>query len=72
MASPQTLGTSTQAVCVYVKDLDAHYERARAAGAEITSPLQDNDFGFRGYGVRDLEGHLWTFGTYLPDTGQGQ
>ena len=71
MASPQSLGTATQALCVYVDDLDAHFERARAAGAEITSPPQDTDFGAREYHARDVEGHLWTFGTYLPVTDQG-
>jgi uncharacterized glyoxalase superfamily protein PhnB len=67
MASPQALGVSTQALYVYVDDLDAHFERARAASAEITSPLKDTDFGFREYHARDLEGHGWTFGTYRPD-----
>ena len=67
LASPQTLGGSTQALCVYVADLEAHFERARAAGAEIVSPLKTTDFGTRDYHARDLEGHLWTFGTYLPN-----
>ena len=65
--SPQVLGRSTQALCVYVADVDEHFERARAAGAEITSPPQDTDFGFREYQVMDLEGHPWTFGNYHPD-----
>jgi len=67
MVSPQAFGSSTQALCVYVDDLDAHFERARSAGAEITSPLKGTDFGFREYHARDLEGHGWTFGTYRPD-----
>ena len=67
LVSPEVLGTATQALYVYVDDLDAHFERARSAGAEITSPITDTDFGSREYHVRDLEGHLWTFGTYLPD-----
>jgi len=67
MASPRTLGAATQALCVYVEDLDAHFERARAAGAEITSPIQATDFGAREYHARDLEGHPWTFGTYRPE-----
>jgi uncharacterized glyoxalase superfamily protein PhnB len=71
MTSPQALGTSTQALCVYVDDLDAHFARAQAAGAEITSPPQDTDFGFREYHARDLEGHSWTFGTYLPNADPG-
>lgn len=70
MASPQTLGSATQSLCVYVEDLDTHFESARSAGAEIVSPLESTDFGSRGYSVRDPEGHLWTFGNYLPDTAQ--
>jgi uncharacterized glyoxalase superfamily protein PhnB len=67
MASPEALGAATQALYVYVDDLDAHFERARLAGAELTSQITDTDFGSRQYHVRDLEGHLWTFGTYRPD-----
>jgi uncharacterized glyoxalase superfamily protein PhnB len=64
----EELGGATQALYVYVDNLDAHFERARSAGAEITSPPKATDFGAREYHVRDLEGHFWTFGTYLPDT----
>jgi len=53
---------------VYVADVDAHYARAKAAGAEIVMELEDTDYGSRGYSVRDLEGHLWSFGTYHPGT----
>ena len=66
LGSPGTTGIATQALSVYVEDVDAHFERARAAGAEITSPPRDTDFGSREYHARDLEGHPWTFGTYLP------
>ena len=71
MTSPQVLGTATQALYVYVDDLDAHFERARSAGAEITNPPKDTSFGAREYHARDLEGHYWTFGTYLPDADRG-
>ncbi|HLL15192.1 MAG TPA: VOC family protein [Pyrinomonadaceae bacterium] len=70
MASPRALGVATQALYVYVDDLDAHYERARRAGAQIVSPPEDTDFGSREYHVRDVEGHLWTFGTFLPTVGE--
>lgn len=66
IASPQVLGATTQALYVYVDDLDAHFERARLAGAQIISPPEETDFGSREYHVRDVEGHLWTFGTFLP------
>ena len=67
ITSPDELGISTQALCVYVDDVDAHFERARSAGAEIIDPPEDTDFGSREYHTRDLEGHLWTFGTYRPE-----
>jgi len=53
-------------IYVVVADIDAHFARAQAAGAEIVTPLNDTDYGSREYAVRDLEGHLWSFGTYDP------
>ena len=47
-------------------DIDAHCERARAAGAEIVREPEDQDYGSRDYSARDLEGNLWSFGTYRP------
>jgi uncharacterized glyoxalase superfamily protein PhnB len=55
-----------QSIYVAVDDVDAHYVRARAAGAEITRELDDTDYGSREYSARDLEGHHWHFGTYRP------
>lgn len=51
---------------VAVDDIEAHYARARAAGAEIVRPLADTDYGAREYSARDCEGRLWSFGTYRP------
>jgi PhnB protein len=53
-------------VYAWVEDLEAHYARAQAAGAEIVRPFADTDYGTREYGARDLDGHLWFFGTYRP------
>lgn len=64
--SPLDLPASNQAVFVYVEDVDAHHERAKAEGAEIIQPLEDTSYGSRGYSARDPEGHQWTFGTYRP------
>lgn len=49
-----------------VTDPDAHYERSKAAGAEILRDLADQPYGSREYGARDLEGNGWSFGTYDP------
>jgi uncharacterized glyoxalase superfamily protein PhnB len=57
-----------QGVAVYVADVDAHYARAKAAGAQIVRELEDTPYGSREYSVRDLEGFLWSFGTYRPET----
>jgi len=51
---------------VIVEDADAHCARARAAGAEILMEPEDADYGGRGYTCRDLEGNVWTFGTFDP------
>lgn len=51
---------------VYVADVDAHHERALAAGAKIVVPPHDNDYGGRGYTALDLEGNEWSFGSYRP------
>ena len=59
--SPLELGAATQGLCVYVDDVDAHFERARSAGAHIVCPPEDTDFGQRIYHVTDAEGHPWTF-----------
>jgi uncharacterized glyoxalase superfamily protein PhnB len=64
--SPQALGAATQMLAVYVPDPDAHFERARTAGAKILAAPNDTDFGSREYHVLDLEGHPWTFGTFQP------
>ena len=53
----QSMGTF-----VWVDDVDAHYARARAHGAEITYELTDQAYG-RNYGARDPEGHDWFFTT---------
>jgi uncharacterized glyoxalase superfamily protein PhnB len=50
---------------VAVDDLDAHYRRAVAAGAEVVDGLQHQDYGSF-YSARDPEGNLWSFGTYTP------
>ena len=65
--TPKELGAATQSVYVYVDDVDAHYEHAKAAGAEIIREPEDQFYGDRNYGARDPEGHEWMFGTHVRD-----
>jgi PhnB protein len=51
----------TSLVHIMVDDVDAHYERARAAGASIVEEPNDLPFGQRRYGCRDPQGHEWYF-----------
>jgi uncharacterized glyoxalase superfamily protein PhnB len=52
---------------VVTADPDAVHARAVAAGAEITDPLHDTDYGSRDFAARDPEGNRWSFGTYRGD-----
>ena len=47
-------------VLVYVDDVKAHFERAKAGGATILSALDDDENATR-YRAEDLEGHRWMF-----------
>jgi uncharacterized glyoxalase superfamily protein PhnB len=57
----------TTGVYVAVTDVDAHHRRAVEHGAEILMPPTDQDYGSRDYMARDLEGNVWSFGTYAPE-----
>jgi uncharacterized glyoxalase superfamily protein PhnB len=50
-------------IYVVVPDADAAYERAKAAGADVTEPA-DLDYGSRDVTVTDPDGNRWTLGTY--------
>lgn len=64
--APRDLGgANTQSAYMVVDEVDDHYARAKAAGAEIVYDLCDEDHG-RGYSCRDPEGYLWSFGDYDP------
>lgn len=67
MRQPDEIGgRETQSPYVIVEDADAIYARAKLGGAEILIDIRDEDYGGRGFTCRDLEGHVWTFGTYDP------
>ena len=67
LRSPKTLGgQTTQTLMLYVDDVDAHFARARAAGAIVASEPKVTDYGEehwadKSYGALDLEGHQWWF-----------
>jgi uncharacterized glyoxalase superfamily protein PhnB len=64
--SPLAVDVANSGLVVHVDDVDAHYERARAAGARIDSEPVDQPYGQREYGARDPEGHRWWFAAPVP------
>ncbi len=67
MTQPDAIGgAQTQTVYVVVPDADAIYARVREVGAPIVMEIRDEDYGGRGFTCRDLEQHVWSFGTYDP------
>jgi uncharacterized glyoxalase superfamily protein PhnB len=66
LVSPRELaGVHGQIYCE-VDDVDAHYRKARAAGATIVGEPADQPHGSRTYRAMDTEGHRWIFGSALP------
>jgi len=62
--SPRTLGGISQSLYIFVGDVEAHYQRAKAAGATILGePMTSR--GNRHYFVEDPEGHYWGFAEHV-------
>jgi uncharacterized glyoxalase superfamily protein PhnB len=63
MKSPASLGgAGTQFLRVSMPEgIDAHFARAKAAGARITQEPADQFYGSRTYRALDPEGHVWNF-----------
>lgn len=57
----------THEIKVRVEDVDARFERARAAGATVLEPPIDREYGERECTVQDLAGHRWQFSQTLRD-----
>ena len=45
-------------------DPDAVWSSAQALGATVLRPMEDTDYGSRGFSIADAEGNAWSFGTY--------
>lgn len=72
MLSPKSAGGNTQMLMLFVDDVDAHCEQARAAGAIIADEPSVHDYGDdywadRSYGAIDPGGHMWWFTQRLRD-----
>ncbi len=66
-APKKTGGARHIFVHAYVEDVDAHHERAKAAGANVLAAPEDQAYGDRRYQVEDLDGHIWFFAQHVRD-----
>ena len=65
--SPKTIGGSPVMIHLYVKDVDAFFARATAAGAEALRPPTDQFYGDRSCALKDPFGHTWSVATHVED-----
>jgi uncharacterized glyoxalase superfamily protein PhnB len=66
-ATPAELGAETQSLTVFVDDVDAHFARAKSAGAKIVEEIHETMYGERQYVAEDLDGHHWLFSRHARD-----
>ena len=59
--------TGAASVYVVTSDPDAVHDRAIGQGATVFTPLVDHDYGGRGFSVTDIEGNIWSFGSYAGE-----
>lgn len=71
-ASPAKLGFGTQSLTVFVDDLEAHFQRAKTAGAKLLEDLHETVYGELQYAAEDLDGHHWLFSRHARDVSPDQ
>ena len=66
-AGPQSLGGAGVSLMLYVRDVDATFAQAVAAGASVRRPVADQFYGDRVGTLVDPFGHVWSIGTHRED-----
>lgn len=65
--SATAVGGSPVSLYVYLPDVDRVVERAKAEGAKILKPVQDQFYGDRSGFIQDPFGHFWSVATHVED-----
>ena len=65
--SPQSIGGTPIMLSIYTEDVDALWQRALSAGAEVLHPLQDHFWGDRHGILTDPFGHRWGLAQHIQD-----
>jgi PhnB protein len=64
---PVERGGTTASIFMYVEDVDASFEQAKKAGAQVVSELEDMFWGDRFGTLSDPFGHVWSIATHTED-----
>lgn len=70
--SPEAGHHSPVGIHLYIKDVDAVIERAVAAGAKLTRPVENMFYGDRAGSIVDPFGHSWYVSTHIEDVTPAQ
>ncbi len=65
--SPLSTGGSAVTIHIYTENVDAAFNRALSAGAQVKMPLADQFWGDRYGVVADPFGHKWSLGAHIKD-----
>ena len=70
--SAKAIGGSPVKILLYIENVDAVFNRAVEAGAEVVSPVKDQFYGDRSGALKDPFGHSWTIATHIEDVSQDE
>jgi len=65
--SPQSTGGTGMGLHIYLDGVDAAFDRAVKAGAEVEMPVMDQFWGDRYGKLKDPFGHKWSIATHMKD-----
>jgi uncharacterized glyoxalase superfamily protein PhnB len=65
--SPHSSNGSPVTIHIYTNNVDAAFERATGAGAQVNMPLMDQFWGDRYGVVTDPYGHKWSLATHVKN-----
>jgi len=65
--SPESGGTPSMGLHIYIENVDQAFERAVKAGAKVEMPVADQFWGDRYGRLKDPFGHKWSIATHTKD-----
>lgn len=66
-ATPAEVGCRTQALTIFVEDVESRFAAVRAADGTIIEELHETVYGELQFGAEDIEGHHWIFSRHARD-----